>query len=322
MDISDNLIHTIEDGAFEGLTRVTEMYLDNNNLSSVNFDVFSPMTQLSKVQVTENNIVCDCHIFWMLDWFNEEGNDLVNTDALVCAGPDEFLGLPIIPLLNNTLGVTIPECPSPTPSNRNGSADDWWSLYGNGTSGNGTGDGSGSGTGDGGSGTGTGSGAGSGCMCVRDEGSGTGTGSGTGSGCMCVSQFDLLLWPLLASVLSTLAISGATLAYVCYKMRHPGRPGCCNRRSSDDVDDFASSDEEVPTKRQEPKMSAKEEADDWSKPRGRGETPSNIGRKSRWSSRQKSVFGERSLFTRRTSFPPRTPPPAYQDNVTRVVPDF
>ncbi|XP_035690124.1 uncharacterized protein LOC118425422 [Branchiostoma floridae] len=228
---------------------------------------------------------------------------LVNTDALVCAGPEEFLGLPIIPLLNNTLSVTIPECPSPTPSNRNGSADDWWSLYGNGTSRNGTGgDGSGSGTGDGSS----------------------GTGSGTGSGCMCVNQMDLLLWPLLASVLSTLVICLATLAYVCYKMRHPGSrtPGCCNRRVS--VEDEISSDEEVPTKRQkQPKMSAKDEVDDWGKPHGKGETPTNLGgRKSRWSSRQKSVFGERSLFTRRTNFPPHTPPPAYQDTVTRVVPDF
>ena len=63
--------------------------LNNNNLTSLGKDMFDNMYRLRALRLSENNLICDCHLAWLGRWLRRAPRLGLNTK---CLAPTQLKG--------------------------------------------------------------------------------------------------------------------------------------------------------------------------------------------------------------------------------------
>uniref|UniRef100_A0A667ZQG1 Adhesion G protein-coupled receptor A1 n=1 Tax=Myripristis murdjan TaxID=586833 RepID=A0A667ZQG1_9TELE len=90
-DLKNNLISTVEPGAFRGLLALRRLDLSNNRIGCLSPEMFVDLGNLSKLHFSTETLFCDCQLEWLLLWARASsvriGNDTV------CVFPTHLHGL-------------------------------------------------------------------------------------------------------------------------------------------------------------------------------------------------------------------------------------
>lgn len=108
LDLSNNFINSIQKRAFHGLTQLTEIDLSRNRLAVIP-DTFSPLTQLSRLNLDQNWWNCTCKLYdlasFLRKYMNSSSRTLRNADNMSCRASES-------PSVINLLELTEVNCKS------------------------------------------------------------------------------------------------------------------------------------------------------------------------------------------------------------------
>uniref|UniRef100_A0A6Q2X5C7 LRRCT domain-containing protein n=1 Tax=Esox lucius TaxID=8010 RepID=A0A6Q2X5C7_ESOLU len=91
IDLSDNLISTMEDSAFVGLTHLRVLKLNRNRLSHLSPRASESSFQLSYFNLDENPWDCNCRILCLKRWLEMSSNRLLSV-SVRCSQPETLRG--------------------------------------------------------------------------------------------------------------------------------------------------------------------------------------------------------------------------------------
>ena len=91
LDISENpALNFIESDAFIGLESIATIDLRDCNISSIQNGSFNGLTKITAVYLHNNPLNCDCHLSWLPRWLS--GKPEVTFDGAVCQVPSDISG--------------------------------------------------------------------------------------------------------------------------------------------------------------------------------------------------------------------------------------
>ncbi|XP_055518214.1 LOW QUALITY PROTEIN: adhesion G protein-coupled receptor A2-like [Leucoraja erinacea] len=124
-DLKNNMISTIQAGAFHGLSALRRLDLSNNRIGCLNPEIFQSLTSLTRLNLSGNIfstlnpdlldglsslkvidfntelLVCDCNLLWALTW--ERSRSVRISEDTVCAYPSALRGTPFRELQESQL---------------------------------------------------------------------------------------------------------------------------------------------------------------------------------------------------------------------------
>ncbi|KAH1167203.1 hypothetical protein KIL84_002686, partial [Mauremys mutica] len=124
-DLKNNLISTIEPGAFHGLSELKRLDLSNNRIGCLTSEIFVGLNNLHKLNLSGNifsslmnglfsellalkalhfntdSLICDCNLKWVLQWARNASVRIA--EETVCAYPSTLRGLAFHNLKENQL---------------------------------------------------------------------------------------------------------------------------------------------------------------------------------------------------------------------------
>uniref|UniRef100_A0A7M4EB54 Slit guidance ligand 3 n=1 Tax=Crocodylus porosus TaxID=8502 RepID=A0A7M4EB54_CROPO len=71
LQLDNNQISCIEDGAFRALRDLEILTLNNNNISRIPVTSFNHMPKIRTLRLHTNFLHCDCHLAWLSDWLRQ-----------------------------------------------------------------------------------------------------------------------------------------------------------------------------------------------------------------------------------------------------------
>uniref|UniRef100_A0A452RKJ0 Leucine-rich repeats and immunoglobulin-like domains protein 2 n=1 Tax=Ursus americanus TaxID=9643 RepID=A0A452RKJ0_URSAM len=91
--LQGNQIKSITKKAFIGLESLEHLDLNNNAIMSIQENAFS-QTRLKELILNTNSLLCDCHLKWLLQWLVD--NNLQHSVNVSCAHPEWLAGQSIL----------------------------------------------------------------------------------------------------------------------------------------------------------------------------------------------------------------------------------
>ncbi|XP_039105023.1 leucine-rich repeats and immunoglobulin-like domains protein 2 isoform X3 [Hyaena hyaena] len=91
--LQGNQIKSITKKAFIGLESLEHLDLNNNAIMSIQEDAFS-QTRLKELILNTSSLLCDCHLKWLLQWLVD--NNLQHSVNVSCAHPEWLAGQSIL----------------------------------------------------------------------------------------------------------------------------------------------------------------------------------------------------------------------------------
>ncbi|XP_052050992.1 polycystin-1 isoform X1 [Apodemus sylvaticus] len=112
LDLSHNLLQTLDIGLLVNLSELVELDLSNNRISTLEEGVFANLFNLSEINLSGNPFECNCGLAWLPRWAKEHQVNVVQSEATSCRGPIPLAGQPLlsIPLLDNACGEEYVAC--------------------------------------------------------------------------------------------------------------------------------------------------------------------------------------------------------------------
>ncbi|XP_028995954.1 leucine-rich repeat transmembrane protein FLRT2 [Betta splendens] len=107
LNFQDNLLNRIPVRAFAGLHKLQRLDISNNQLQSLNQGAFDDLVSLRQLSVRNNLWLCDCSIRWVVSWLKSLTSS-VNVRGFMCHTPERFRGMSI-----RELGAELVLCPPP-----------------------------------------------------------------------------------------------------------------------------------------------------------------------------------------------------------------
>ncbi|KAJ0182874.1 hypothetical protein K1T71_000850 [Dendrolimus kikuchii] len=107
----DFLAWTDEDEV-EDWPELKELYLNNNNLTTIDSHFLDRWDQLTRVDFSNNPYVCDCNSQWMVDVLTPLVENIAvdgSTEHMICRKPQELRALSFTQLKNTSKTLTCPE---------------------------------------------------------------------------------------------------------------------------------------------------------------------------------------------------------------------
>uniref|UniRef100_A0A674K8Q4 Slit guidance ligand 3 n=1 Tax=Terrapene triunguis TaxID=2587831 RepID=A0A674K8Q4_9SAUR len=71
LQLDNNQISCIEDGAFRALRDLEILTLNNNNITRIPLTSFNHMPKIRTLRLHSNYLYCDCHLAWLSDWLRQ-----------------------------------------------------------------------------------------------------------------------------------------------------------------------------------------------------------------------------------------------------------
>jgi hypothetical protein len=104
LDLSSNLIKSINKKAFMGLVSIKELDLRNNSITSVQEQAFSDMSALTKLHLNSSSLLCDCNLKWFPQWL--ASSNFIDSVISRCAHPQWLHNMLLseVPATNFTCG--------------------------------------------------------------------------------------------------------------------------------------------------------------------------------------------------------------------------
>nr|XP_054772950.1 leucine-rich repeat and immunoglobulin-like domain-containing nogo receptor-interacting protein 3 [Lytechinus pictus] len=112
----------IEEGAFTGLSRMEDLYISSNNLTTLPNNVFDPLPNTVNLELDNNPWHCDCQLRWIHNWLSVSYAGSTPDDRQpTCASPDRLNGQEFLDIqeteyacmpytdLNETMSYTVNE---------------------------------------------------------------------------------------------------------------------------------------------------------------------------------------------------------------------
>ncbi|XP_059835038.1 polycystin-1 isoform X1 [Hypanus sabinus] len=123
LDLSYNGILSLDENFLDNLTSLEKLYLQGNNISILNKEIFAgrrylsdidisnnqistledgifaDLFNLSKINLSFNEFVCDCNLSWLPSWMNEEeanGMIIVDSEFVKCAKPSKLKDVSVL----------------------------------------------------------------------------------------------------------------------------------------------------------------------------------------------------------------------------------
>ncbi|XP_069696521.1 uncharacterized protein [Periplaneta americana] len=95
LDISDCNISSVMPISFENATNLTKLVLSNNNLKTIDYNIFRVMPKLTHLFLYGNPLECDCELLKVWRWCQEHNIEVVGyTEYFVlCESPEQVSGL-------------------------------------------------------------------------------------------------------------------------------------------------------------------------------------------------------------------------------------
>lgn len=91
MDLQQNDISMVEEGAFAGLTQLTTLLLQHNGLRTASEEILLPMPRLTYLRIYDNPWTCDCSLDSLVRTMQLPSNRNLGNYAK-CAGPLSMRG--------------------------------------------------------------------------------------------------------------------------------------------------------------------------------------------------------------------------------------
>ena len=110
VDLSQNAIKEIEDASFESSTMLSVLKLDSNNISTVHARAFDGVTSLEKLFLNNNPLECDCDLRWFREWLSWKPNTLQYSDHTRCIHPVNHLNRNLLNISLSDLLCTCETC--------------------------------------------------------------------------------------------------------------------------------------------------------------------------------------------------------------------
>ena len=89
-----------------GLSKLERLKLNNNNIKTIEFGAFNHLPSIKKFDISDNPLICDCNIAWLLDWM-----DVAGTKAQ-CESPSALHNIMMRKLKSADLTCDVPIIPS------------------------------------------------------------------------------------------------------------------------------------------------------------------------------------------------------------------
>uniref|UniRef100_A0A8C6ZIG6 Ig-like domain-containing protein n=1 Tax=Nothoprocta perdicaria TaxID=30464 RepID=A0A8C6ZIG6_NOTPE len=93
LDLSNNRIGCLSGGVFRGLANLVRLNMSGNIFSSLQPDVFDELPSLKVVDFATEYLTCDCHLRWVLPWARNRSAQI--SDKTVCAYPRHVRAAPL-----------------------------------------------------------------------------------------------------------------------------------------------------------------------------------------------------------------------------------
>nr|DBA19295.1 TPA: hypothetical protein GDO54_015156 [Pyxicephalus adspersus] len=101
-------------------THVTVLDLSNNNIETLDQELFEQLQNLTEINLSDNPWSCDCRLSWLPRWVAESGISVVQADSTVCDRPYVASGQQLfnVSFSKSLCGSDLIYCP-PSPSSDN-----------------------------------------------------------------------------------------------------------------------------------------------------------------------------------------------------------
>ncbi|KAK2093662.1 Adhesion G protein-coupled receptor A2 [Saguinus oedipus] len=84
-DLRNNVISTVQPGAFLGLGELKRLDLSNNRIGCLSSETFQGLPRLLRLDLGTEFLTCDCHLRWLLPWARNRSLQL--SEHTLCAYP-------------------------------------------------------------------------------------------------------------------------------------------------------------------------------------------------------------------------------------------
>ncbi len=91
LDLSMNSLKTVGSRTFAGLESLVKLKLTDNNVRTVEAGAFEGLPRLSKLDLSSNQLICDCHLSPFLKFIQDRPNVLANSAKTTCALPMDLV---------------------------------------------------------------------------------------------------------------------------------------------------------------------------------------------------------------------------------------
>ena len=99
LTLCDNAIQSWDPEVFAPLRRLSKLNLSRNKIVSVNVALFSKLLSLRLLALEGNTFVCNCDMFWFLEYIQNNGIYLLRIgrkNKYTCASPKPLRGVPVL----------------------------------------------------------------------------------------------------------------------------------------------------------------------------------------------------------------------------------
>lgn len=95
LDLSLNQLEVVTSEIFRGLNKLERLKLNDNRIQTLEQGAFRDLSALKKLELSDNPIICDCHIAWFLRWLEKDPEVLGNAGKTRCALPIDYADAPL-----------------------------------------------------------------------------------------------------------------------------------------------------------------------------------------------------------------------------------
>ena len=98
LDLYHNSLYALGDNLFVNTSALKTLLLSTNQLTSLNHTTFIPiMSELTTLDLSRNELACECHLKWLVDWLRGPMH-ISNNKATTCfsAQWDPVVGIPLL----------------------------------------------------------------------------------------------------------------------------------------------------------------------------------------------------------------------------------
>ncbi|XP_065151189.2 polycystin-1 isoform X1 [Paramisgurnus dabryanus] len=133
LDLSRNLILSVDKSLFDHLTTLKELYLQNNRLVAVPYGIYGcgslavldlsnnqittidkricdRLFNLTTIDLSSNPFVCDCKLVRLVSWLQEQGVKVKRPNSMLCDHPPEVKNQPLLNVSEHTCALTYAGC--------------------------------------------------------------------------------------------------------------------------------------------------------------------------------------------------------------------
>ena len=106
LDLSHNRLTVLTMDTLSGLNKLERLKLDNNNIKAIEFGAFNHLPSIKRIDISDNPLICDCNLAWLLDWLEVAGT------RAQCDSPPSLHQVMVRKLKSSQLTCDVPIIPT------------------------------------------------------------------------------------------------------------------------------------------------------------------------------------------------------------------